>query len=233
MKKMVALLLFSSLFVSGSYAVALNGEPSDSAADNAWQAQTSSPAFKDVNSKKIKPISRDSKDPRILTLLGRKYVMLSSEEGKNSDQWANIYAPQGTSPKELDFEKPGQDVIFIVKITDTTCSSVISELFGPLEDSKADSFDTRNPNDQLVSVIYEAAEEEDSPLSSYLSMRFVQAERDVFAMWVWVHRGHTPHAQWQETPQAVLSALKNTPHAVLTEHFIDSPCRFGSDCRFN
>ena len=225
MKKMLVFLLLSSLFVSGSYSVALNGDTPDAAQDQTVQTQAAP-----LDMKKIKPISRDSKDPLVLTLLGRKYFMLSSEAGEDSNQWGNVYAPKGTSIKELNFEKPDQDVIFIVKTTDTTCSNVIQEMFGALEDSKADSFDTRNPNDQFVSVIHE---EEDSTRSSYLAMRFVQAGQDVFSMWIWVLRGNTPAEQWQQTSQVVKSTLQNTPHTVLTNHFIDSPCRFGSDCRFN
>ncbi len=202
-KKMLMLLCCSCFFGSVSLGNPLNARVERAVA----KASKTQPAS----------IIRDAKDSLVLYLLGQTYTLITSEQIDSGD-WGNVYLPEGSDISVFDKDDPQTDVIVITKATDTTCEDEV----GDLESSKAYTFDTRNPNDQIVSG---------GDKTHYAVMRYVQVGEDVFELMVLVQRGPQSNEEWQLLQKNIFKATRNTAVNVLTDHFVEAACRFGSDCR--
>ncbi|MBR2082013.1 MAG: hypothetical protein IJ876_03260 [Elusimicrobiaceae bacterium] len=204
MKKLLILILCSCLLPAMAQANTLNTRV-ERAVTKASKKQQPAPV-----------ITRDPTDQLVLNLLGTPYTLILSEEDDGT--WTNAYLPEGRSITDLDTDDPNTDVILISKIPDTTCADEI----GNLEDSKAYTYDTRNPNDQILSG---------GNKSTYAVMRYIQSGDDVFYVVVMVKRNTQSDEDWQQLQKSVFKATRSTPAGVLTTDFVEAACRFGSDCR--
>ncbi len=161
-------------------------------------------------------ITRSTQDPTLLTLLNNEYLLFKSapEEFGNYQGWLNVYTLNG--------EQSDEQMISIAKIANALTKDMLAD-----EDTDDYiTFDTRNPNDILVST----TEKNDEGQHTYIVSRLVQVQNDVFLLMVFMpeEKANTPQVQ-----KTFFHAVRNTPLSVITEHFVETACRFGSDCRIN
>ena len=173
---------------------------------------SAAPSIQAAPARRNKPvapaITRDVSDPLLLTLLNTRYELVKSNETKDKDMWLNLYKPQGT-------EEDDETTVYIL-ITKTK-NTTTKDLMESEDPDKFITFDSRNPNDMIFSQM-----DDDE---RYLAARAVQVQEDVFMLIVSVPEDST------EKPQTFFRAVRNTPLSVITENFVETACKFGSDCR--
>ncbi len=173
-------------------------------------------AFAETQRKKPDPastlkITRNAQDPTVLTVLGKNYLLFKSEPDEFSEHtgWTNVYTLEGETNEE--------QFIAIIKIEDMTSADV-------LKDADVDDYttlDARNANDVIAS-----SDAEDS----YVVYRLIQVEKDVFILALTVPLNEQTTLQDKKN---IFRAVRNTPADVITEGFVQTTCRFGSDCRMD
>lgn len=167
--------------------------------------------------KKVKPLFRPTKDPLVILLLDRPYFLAQTTPNDDEDGWDNLYLPAGKSEKD-------NDAILISNVEKTTCNDVLEESTDDLDDLL--SLDSRNPKDQMLSSL---SEEDGDAL--YRVGRVVQQGDDVFYIVVMLPRSAVAEGDWEQLQKNIYAAVRNTPKSVLTDNFVQSVCKFGSDCR--
>ena len=166
------------------------------------------------NAKKAKTqtIVRDKENPFVLWLLGNAYTLHKSKP--QNSRIGNLYLPPGNYLST-------DNAIFISKITDTTCAQEINEI----NDDEIMTFDSRNPQDQIIS-----GETQEDDLVQYVVARFIQVGPDVFSLVVILPRTTQTDEEWHQFERAIFQAVRHTPTEVITQNFVETVCKFGSDC---
>lgn len=204
MKRLCTLLFCCCLLAAVPF---VNAEPARSEKSN------------DFSAFKPGPIVRSAKNPLVLTLMGRPYFLTQSEpDNSDSDVWQNFYLPKGStySPDEA------QEAILIQKTDDTTCEEQLKDI----QTDKVLSLDTRLRDDQMASG--EVTEDEET---HYVVIRSLQEGTDVFTLMIVYPRTTQSDEQWQQVQRNIYSSVRKTAKGVIVQNFIESVCKFGSDCR--
>ena len=154
-------------------------------------------------------VSRNPQDSTQLTLLGKKYWLLASTPTQYENYgWINIYT--------LNRAKSNENFISITKISNAEIERIIEQDKTDMKEFM--TFDTRNPQDVLASWMENG---------TYIVNRLVQVQNDVFMLSVSISEYDD-----EEIPH-IFQAVRNTPIQTFTENFVETSCRFGSDCRMN
>ncbi len=173
-------------------------------------------AFAATQRKKQEPapatvITRSVEDPSVLTLQGQRYMLLRSELQTIDDHegWLNVYTLEG--------EESDEHIITIMKFEGMQNSSLF-------DDEKMDDYitlDRRDPKNILVSKIEDGY---------YVVGRMVQVDQDTFGLLVSVSQDEI---QSPQDKKELFHIVRNTPLETITGHFVESSCKFGSDCRLD
>ncbi len=202
MKKIMMLLVCSFLF--------------SSAVQAAIPAAAIERAVTNASSKRHAPqtaLVRDADNPLVLSFLGQPYTLFKSQPDEADTEWKNIYLPPNDTSAD--------NAILITKFKDTTCAEQIDGL----NDDEVITFDSRNPNDQILS-----GETEDDGITKYVVARFIQVGKNVFSVFVTYPRSTQSDEEWSQLQRTIFSTVRKTPTSVITENFVESVCKFGSDC---